>query len=270
MLPPAMIRRLASLAVCLLPAFACAEPPGEEMPRPSRSANPSPPEDADARPALVAFGDSLTAGYGIEVEEAWPSRLQELLDAGGFDYRVVNAGVSGETTAGGLRRLGWALDRIPGAEVIVIALGGNDGLRAIPARVMEENLRQLVADAQERGLRVLLAGVPAPPELGADYGERFAEAFRAVAEEAGALLLPSILEGVAGVPELNQSDRVHPNAAGQRRLADNVFEALAPLLGAPPVSRTAPEEPSPRGAVGRSTDIVGGRRTAPNARGRGR
>lgn len=228
-----MICRILSLVACLLPLFACLGPPGEGAARPARIAVSTQPDAPDPRPAVVAFGDSLTAGYGIELEEAWPSRLQELLDDAGFAYRVVNAGVSGETTTGGLRRLGWALDRVPGAEVIVIALGGNDGLRAIPVRVMEDNLRRMVAEAQERGLRVLLAGVSAPPELGADYGERFREAFRAVAQDAGAPLLPSILEGVAGVPDLNQRDRIHPNAAGQRRLAANVFAALAPLLGEP-------------------------------------
>lgn len=218
-----MIRRLSLVAVCFFPALACAEAPDEPAVAP-------PPAPPDARPALVAFGDSLTAGYGLELEQAWPSRLQELLDEAGLAYRVVNAGVSGETTAGGLRRLGWALDRVPGAALIVIALGGNDGLRGVPVRVMEDNLREMVITARGRELEVLLAGVPAPPELGADYEERFAEAFRTVAGEAGVPLLPSILEGVAGVPELNQPDRIHPNAEGSRRIAGTVYAALAPLL----------------------------------------
>ena len=185
---------------------------------------------SDARPRLIAFGDSLTAGYGIEVSEAWPARLQELLDAGGFAFRVVNAGVSGETTSGGRRRLPWLLDREPGAALIVIALGGNDGLRGIPAPVMRENLREMVREAQERGLGVLLAGVPAPPELGRDYEAEFRAVFGEVAAGTGAGLLDSILAGVAGVPEWNQRDGIHPNPEGARRLADNVLAALRPLL----------------------------------------
>lgn len=194
----------------------------------------------DPRPALVAFGDSLTAGYGIELTEAWPARLQEMLDAGRLGYRVVNAGVSGETTSGGLRRLPWVLDRNPAAAVVVIALGGNDGLRGVPVDVMTDNLRGMIAEAEGRGLQVLLAGVPTPPELGRDYEEDFAEVFREVAEAAGVPLLPSLLEGVAGVAELNQRDGIHPNEEGARLLAENAFGALLPLLGEPPGAAGVP------------------------------
>lgn len=194
----------------------------------------------DSRPALIAFGDSLTAGYGIERTEAWPARLQELLDAEGLGYRVVNAGVSGETTSGGLRRLPWVLDRNPGAVVVVIALGGNDGLRGVPVDVMMDNLRGMIGEAGRRGLRVLLAGVPTPPELGRDYEEDFAEVFREVAEAAEVPLLPSLLEGVAGMAELNQSDGIHPTAEGARILAANAFDALRPLLTEPPAATAVP------------------------------
>ncbi len=186
---------------------------------------------------LLAFGDSLTAGYGIEAAEAWPARLQRLLDDSRFGYRVVNAGVSGETTSGGLRRLPWVLDREPSAVLIVIALGGNDGLRGVPVRVMEESLRGMIDEAQERGLGVLLAGVPAPPELGRDYEAEFGAVFAAVAAGTGVPLLPNLLEGVAGIPEKNQPDRIHPNPEGARRLAANVLAALRPLL------LTEPERP---------------------------
>ena len=194
---------------------------------------PTPADETDARPALIAFGDSLTAGYGIEATEAWPARLQELLDAEDLGYRVVNAGASGETTSGGLRRLPWVLDRNPSAEVVVIALGGNDGLRGIPVDVMMDNLRGMIREAEGRGLTVLLAGVPTPPELGRDYQEGFADTFREVAADTGVPLLPSLLRGVAGVAELNQRDGIHPNAEGARLLAETAFEALKPLLTEP-------------------------------------
>ncbi len=189
---------------------------------------------------LVAFGDSLTAGYGVDLTEAWPERFQELLDAGGHAVRVVNAGVSGETSAGGLRRLPWVLDRQPAAAAIVIALGGNDGLRGIPPDSMAQNLAAMVHEAQGRGLAVLLSGVPSPPELGEDYQAAFTEAFRQVAGETGVPLLPSLLEGVAGVRELNQGDRIHPNAEGARRLAENVLGAMEPLLAEQDWSRAVP------------------------------
>ena len=225
----------------------CAEggdPVADGMPVGEVALPPPPPEAErrtdDPRPVLIAFGDSLTAGYGMETSEAWPSRLQEMLDAGGFRYRVVNAGVSGETSAGGLRRLPWVLDRQPRAEVVVIALGGNDGLRGVPPAAMAASLGGMVREAKEHGLRVLLAGVPSPPELGADYQETFDRVFRRVSEENRVPLLPSLLEGVAGVRELNQPDRIHPNVEGARLLAENVMAALEPLLGEPEASAVVP------------------------------
>ena len=215
---------------------ACADPEvAERLSEPRETAAPPPaPAEDDPRPALIAFGDSLTAGYGIEVDEAWPARLQERLDAEGFPYRVVNSGVSGETTSGGLRRLPWVLDRNPAAEVVVIALGGNDGLRGVPVDVMMDNLGEMIREAEGRGLKVLLAGVPAPPELGQDYEDGFRDTFRDVAGETGVPLLPSLLEGVAGVAELNQRDGIHPTAEGALRLAENAFAAVKPLLREPP------------------------------------
>ena len=230
-------------SILLLAAAGCGEPDVREEFTATREIAPPPaaaPAADDARPVLVAFGDSLTAGYGIEVDEAWPARLQERLDREGFQYRVVNAGVSGETTSGGLRRLPWVLDRNPSAELVVIALGGNDGLRGVPVDVMMENLGGMIREAEGRGLTVLLAGVPAPPELGQDYEDGFAETFRDVAEDTGVPLLPSLLEGVAGVAELNQRDGIHPTAEGALRLADNAFAALRPLLTEPPGPTAVP------------------------------
>lgn len=221
----------------------CGGPEVREELTAAREITPPPaaaPAADDDRPVLVAFGDSLTAGYGIEVDEAWPARLQERLDREGFQYRVVNAGVSGETTSGGLRRLPWVLDRNPSAELVVIALGGNDGLRGVPVDVMMGNLEAMIGEAEGRGLTVLLAGVPAPPELGQDYEDGFAETFRDVAEATGVPLLPSLLEGVAGIAELNQRDGIHPTAEGALRLAENAFGALKPLLTEPPGAAAVP------------------------------
>ena len=215
-LPPAV--RLPFLITGLVLGFAgCGEPEvREQLARaPETAPPPAAPVEDDPRPALVAFGDSLTAGYGIDLDEAWPARLQERLDAEGFEYRVVNAGVSGETTSGGLRRLPFVLDRNPDAELVVIALGGNDGLRGVPVDVMMDNLGAMIREAEGRGLKVLLAGVPAPPELGQDYEDGFAETFRDVAGAAGVPLLPSLLEGVAGVAELNQRDGSIPPPRGR-------------------------------------------------------
>ncbi len=239
--PPAVRRRL-PIAGLVLGLAGCGEPDVRELSRAPETAPPPPAAavEDDPRPALVAFGDSLTAGYGIDLDEAWPARLQERLDAEGFAYRVVNAGVSGETTSGGLRRLPFVLDRNPSAEVVVIALGGNDGLRGVPVDVMMDNLEAMIREAEGRGLQVLLAGVPAPPELGRDYEDGFAETFRDVAGATGVPLLPSLLEGVAGVAELNQRDGIHPTAEGALRLADNAFAALKPLLAEPPATGGVP------------------------------
>lgn len=239
---PALLLLLAAAAAF---ALGCGgdDPPRDPAPAkeaPAPAPVPPPVEDPgdDDRPAIVAFGDSLTAGYGMEIEEAWPARLQERLDREGLALRVVNAGVSGETSSGGLRRLPWVLDREPEARVLVLALGGNDGLRGVPASVMADNLRAMIGEAEGRGLSVLLAGVPTAPELGPDYADEFRAAFREVADETRTPLLENLLDGVAGDPALNQRDRIHPNADGARRLADNVFAVIAPLLG------PAPAEPS--------------------------
>lgn len=238
---PALLPLAAAAAFAF--AFACGGGDRPRDPAPAReSPAPAPPSPveapADDRPAIVAFGDSLTAGYGMEIDEAWPARLQERLDREGLALRVVNAGVSGETSSGGLRRLPWVLDREPAAQVLVLALGGNDGLRGVPASVMADNLRAMIREAEGRGLSILLAGVPTAPELGPDYAEEFRAAFREVADETRTPFLENLLDGVAGDPALNQRDRIHPNAEGARRLADNVFAVIAPLL------EPAPAEPS--------------------------
>ncbi|HEY2994225.1 MAG TPA: arylesterase [Methylomirabilota bacterium] len=179
-------------------------------------------------PVIVALGDSLTAGLGVTADEAYPALLQARLERDGLRYRVVNAGVSGDTTAGALRRVDWVLRARPA--VVVVALGANDGLRGLPVTAMRDNLAAIVTRLRAGGARVLLAGMRLPPNYGAAYTREFAEAFPSVARRASVPLVPFLLEGVAGVPALNQADGIHPNAAGQRVVADNVWRALQPLL----------------------------------------
>jgi acyl-CoA thioesterase-1 len=179
-------------------------------------------------PVIVVLGDSLTAGLGVAAEEAYPALLQARLAREGFHYRVVNAGVSGDTTAGALRRVDWVLRARPA--IVVVALGANDGLRGLPPATMRDNLVAIVTRLRKSGARVLLIGMRLPPNYGAAYTREFAEAFDAVARKTSVPLLPFLLEGVAGRAALNLPDGIHPNAAGQRMVADTVWRALQPLL----------------------------------------
>ena len=181
-----------------------------------------------AERVVVAFGDSLTAGFGVAVEEAWPALLQARLEREGYPYRVVNAGVSGDTTAGGLRRVDWALKNRP--DVVIVALGANDGLRGLPPPAMRDNLRGIVGRFQAAGVRVLLAGMRVPPNYGPEYSRGFVEVFGEVARQARVPLMPFLLDGVAADPRLNQADGIHPNAEGHRVLAERVWPFLVPLL----------------------------------------
>ncbi len=223
-----------SAALACLWAAACAPlaTGGEERrasAAPDGGADPARARRAD-EPLIVAFGDSLTAGLGLLSEEAYPARLQERLDRAGHRLRVVNAGVSGETTAGGLRRLEWTLDG--DVRILILALGGNDGLRGLPVDQMRDNLAQMIAAARARGIRVLLAGMESPPNFGALYTDAFRRVFAQLAAEHDVEFLPFLLDGVAGVPALNQEDGIHPNARGAERVAAHVWSALEPMLGA--------------------------------------
>jgi len=177
---------------------------------------------------LVAFGDSLTAGHGVTPAEAYPARLGERLAAEGYGYRVVNAGVSGDTTAGGLRRVDWALALKP--DVVIVALGANDGLRGQPLAAVRENLDRIVARFQSAGARVLVAGMRLPPNYGRPYAEEFHRLFETVARRRGAALMPFLLDGVGGDARLNQLDGIHPTAEGQRLIAARLWPHLEPLL----------------------------------------
>jgi acyl-CoA thioesterase-1 len=177
---------------------------------------------------IVALGDSLTAGLGVAVDEAYPALLEARVRAAGFDYRVVNAGVSGDTSAGGLRRVDWVLRSRP--DVAIVALGANDGLRGLPIAALRDNLTVIVTRLREAGSRVLLVGMRLPLNYGDVYAGAFADSFRVVAQRAGVAFVPFMLEGVAAQPKLNQVDGIHPNAAGHRAIADHLWTALQPLL----------------------------------------
>jgi acyl-CoA thioesterase-1 len=184
-----------------------------------------------AKKRVVIIGDSISAGYGLEREEAYPALLQKKVDEAGLAYVVVNAGVSGDTTAGGLRRIDWALGQ-KGAEVLVIALGGNDGLRGISPEQTEKNLTAMITKAREKNseIKILIAGMQMPDNMGAKYVESFKGVFLKVAEAEKAELLPFLLEGVGGDEKLNQADRIHPTAEGQKKVAELVWTKLKGML----------------------------------------
>lgn len=183
------------------------------------------------RKRVIILGDSITAGFGLEREEAYPALLQKKADAAGLDYEVVNAGVSGDTTAGGLRRIDWALGN-KGGHVLVIALGGNDGLRGIAPEQTAKNLADMVQKARARspGIKIVIAGMQMPDNMGPKYVEAFKTLFINVAEAQKTELLPFLLEGVGGDEKLNQADRIHPNPEGQKKIADLVWAKLQGLL----------------------------------------
>jgi acyl-CoA thioesterase I len=186
------------------------------------------PDEARADGVVVALGDSLTAGFGVAPDEAFPARLQARLRAEGYAYRVVNAGVSGDTTAGGLRRVDWVLRASP--DVVIVALGANDGLRGQSPQATRANLEEIVTRLQEAGARVLLAGMRLPPNYGGEFTKEFEAVFPAVARRAKIALMPFLLDGVAGIPRLNQADGIHPTAAGQQVIADHLWPYVRPLL----------------------------------------
>ncbi len=188
------------------------------------------PVPADA-PLVVFLGDSLTAGLGLPVDQAFPAVVAAELAKRGRPIRAVNAGVSGDTTAGGLRRAEWVLSQRP--DVVVLALGANDGLRGLPLDETERNLRGIVTKAREAGARVLLCGMLIPTSYGPQYQEGFGRLFPRLAKEEGLPLVPFLLEGVAGEKELNLEDGIHPNPEGQRILARNVLSPLEAILSEP-------------------------------------
>jgi len=184
---------------------------------------------AEADRVIVALGDSLTAGLGVAPDATYPALLEVRLRRAGYRYRVVNAGVSGDTTAGGLRRLAWALRAHP--EIVIVALGANDGLRAQSVAAMRANLTAILDRLDEAGVRVLLAGMRVPSNYGADYASEFATVFTDLGRRPRIAFMPFLLDGVAADRRLNQGDGLHPTADGYRVIADRMYPFLEPLLG---------------------------------------
>jgi acyl-CoA thioesterase-1 len=179
---------------------------------------------------VLFFGDSLTAGYGLDPAQAFPALIQAKITAHGWDFQVINAGLSGETTAGGLRRIDWVLQR-PIA-VFVLALGANDGLRGLPLADAKRNLQAIIDRTRDKypRVKIVLAGMQVPTNLGREYTTGFRTMFPALAAANNATQLPFLLEGVGGVPALNLPDGIHPNPAGHKIIAENVWQVLEPLL----------------------------------------
>lgn len=181
-----------------------------------------------SEPVILAFGDSLTAGFGIDPKDSYPARLQRLLDEKGYHYKVVNAGVSGDTSAGGASRIGWVLQHEP--EIVIIELGANDGLRGLPISEMRKNLGIIIEACQKKGAKVLLAGMEITPNLGEEYSKDFRESFPLLAKNYKVTLIPFFLNDVAARPGLTQPDGVHPLGDGYATVTQTVFQYLEPML----------------------------------------
>jgi acyl-CoA thioesterase-1 len=216
------------LRYCLALAAACAAAAGPACSEPE-TARPGPVE-SDARPVVLFLGTSLTAGYGLASEQAFPALVQQRIDAAGRAYRVVNAGVSGDTSAGGLRRIEWLL-QLPVA-VLVLELGANDMLRGLDPATLHNNLQAIIDRTRSAHpkARLVVAGMRVPPNLGPRYVDAIEAIYPELAKANGGLLIPFILEGVAGDASLNQADGIHPTAEGHRRIARTVWEVLEALL----------------------------------------
>ena len=180
------------------------------------------------RPRIVAFGNSLTAGLGVAPDASYPAQLQRKLDEAGYPYRVVNAGVSGDTTAGGIRRVSWVLNSKP--SIVILELGGNDGLRGLSLQETKANLERIIQELQSASVTVVLAGMKLPPNYGKEYTAGFEALYRALAKQYHLTLIPFFLDGVAGSFSLNQADGIHPTGEGYRLIVEKVFPPLEPLL----------------------------------------
>jgi len=222
---------LAALTACS--ALACnrampesAAPPARTSDAASQAQTPASTETA-SRPRIVFLGDSLTAGLGLPADDAYPALIQQRLKQEGLEYEVVNAGVSGDTSAGGLSRFDWSMQG--DVRILIVALGGNDGLRGLPVEQLSKNLSEIVERAQQRHVQVIMAGMEAPPNYGRDYIVSFHKVYPAIAQRYHIAIVPFLLQNVAGIPSLNQADGIHPTADGARIVADNVWTVLEPL-----------------------------------------
>jgi acyl-CoA thioesterase-1 len=218
---PAILRIFASPAILLLLAASIRVPPATSAP--AVTAPPS-------KKTILFFGNSLTAGYGLRPEEAFPALIGRRLDSLHLPYKVINAGLSGETSAGGRSRIGWIL-RQP-VDIFVLELGANDGLRGIPVTATTANLQAIMDSVRQKSpaVRIVLAGMQIPPTMGNAYAADFRTAFQKLAKKNKATLIPFLLQGVGGIPGLNQPDGIHPTAEGDKIVAENVWRVLKPLL----------------------------------------
>jgi acyl-CoA thioesterase I len=217
-----MILRHLYLSGLIASVLGCEQPRGE--------AAASPPDSTPVRQSILFLGTSLTAGYGIDPDQAYPALIQQKIDSRGLPFRVINAGVSGETSAGALRRVDWLLQQP--VSVLVLETGANDGLRALSTDSLRSNIRAILRRARELqpSAELVLIGMRIPPNYGRAYTQSFEGVYPELARETGATLVPFLLEGVGGVSALNQADGVHPTAAGQRKMAETVWRVLEPLL----------------------------------------
>jgi acyl-CoA thioesterase-1 len=213
-----------ALVLTLLAAGCNASP--QTAPRPQESSQPA--AAPDNREVILAFGDSLTSGHGVLASESYPAQLQKLLDSEGYSYRVVNLGVSGDTTSGGLSRIDAALAVKP--QIVILELGANDGLRGLPVDETRRNLEEMILRFQEANTKVVLAGMTLPLNYGPDYIRAFEQMYKDLAEKHQTALIPFFLEGVAARPNLNLDDGIHPTGEGYEIVTRNVFEAIKPLL----------------------------------------
>lgn len=219
-----------TILLALIAVMAVMAQPLSGQPKKTASGRQDSTNTAGERKAILFLGNSLTAGYGLDPEQAFPALIQQKLDSLGWAFEAVNAGLSGETSSGGLRRLNWLMRRQ--IAVLVLALGGNDGLRGIPPELTRQNLQQIIERTREKnpGVRIVLAGMEAPPNMGEDYTRQFRDLYRELAKTSKADLIPFLLKDVGGIPELNLPDGIHPTAEGHRIVAETVWEVLEPVL----------------------------------------
>ncbi len=228
-----MVRQLSYFSfvtICFLTLGGCGSKPAPEaslrdVPIEKPAMAEAPP---DPRPVIACFGDSITAGYGLEAGTTYPDVLQKLVDEAGYKYRVVNLGISGDTTQGALDRISTVLELKP--KVTILEIGGNDGLRGISLLRTRDHLAQLAARLKSSGSKVLIAGITLPPNYGRDYVSAFTAMYPVVAKNSGDAFLPFVLEGLWNQKGMMQDDQIHPTAKGAERMAKNIFKSVAPLL----------------------------------------
>jgi len=227
-----------SYIFCLICLLGCRDNPASKVENkgatvPVEESNASADQEANTTGTILFFGDSLTAGLGLDPNLAFPGLLQQRLDSLGYSYGVINAGLSGETTASGKNRLGWVLNQP--LDVFVLELGANDGLRGIPLAETRKNLKAMITQVRAKypDVVIVLAGMQLPPNMGPEYTDEFRKMFPEIAESEDVLLIPFLLKDVGGIPELNQEDGIHPTEAGHKIVADNVWAVLRKAIQGP-------------------------------------